>query len=70
MVQQIRGEADAKATEIYARAFTQKPQAAEFYRFLKSMDTYRKIIGGESTIVLSTNSDLFALLKRIETRKP
>jgi modulator of FtsH protease HflC len=69
-VQEIRGESDAKATEIYARAYTQKPQAAEFYRFLKSMDTYRKIIGGESTIILSTNSDLFSLLKRIEPRKP
>lgn len=69
-VQEIRGEADAKATEIYARAYTQKPEATEFYRFTKSMDTYRKIIGGEATIVLSTNSDLFALLKRIEHRKP
>ena len=36
------GESDAKATEIYARAYTQNPQAAEFYGFLKSMETYRK----------------------------
>ena len=35
-VQQIRGEADAKATEIYARAYTQNEQAAEFYAFLKT----------------------------------
>jgi len=35
-VQEIRGEADAKATEIYARAYTQNPQAAEFYAFLKT----------------------------------
>ena len=68
-VQEIRGESDARATEIYARAYTQKPQAAEFYRFMKSMDTYRKIIGSEATIVLSTNSDLFSLLKRIEPGK-
>ncbi|MGZ8215702.1 protease modulator HflC [Methylomagnum sp.] len=67
-VQEIRGEADAKATEIYAKAYTQRPEAAEFYRFLKSMDTYRKVIGGEATIVLSTNSDLFALLKRVEQK--
>lgn len=69
-VQEIRGEADAKATEIYARAFTQRPEASEFYRFQKSMDTYRKIIGEGATVVLSTNSDLFSLLKRIEPRKP
>ena len=67
-MQEIRGESDAKATEIYARAYTQKPEAAEFFRFTKSMETYRKIIGSEATVVLSTNSDLFSLLKRIESR--
>lgn len=63
-VQEIRGEADAKATEIYARAYTQNPQAAEFYGFLKSMETYRKVLTKDSTLVLSTDSDLFNLLKR------
>jgi membrane protease subunit HflC len=63
-VQQIRGEADAKASEIYARAYTQSPQAAEFYAFIKSMETYRKILAKDSTLVLSTESDLFGLLKR------
>jgi membrane protease subunit HflC len=63
-VQEIRGEADAKATEIYAKAYTQNPQAAEFYAFLKSMETYRKVLTKESTLVLSTDSDLFGLLKR------
>jgi membrane protease subunit HflC len=63
-VQEIRGESDAKATEIYARAYTQNPQAAEFYAFLKSMETYRRSLGKDATIVLSTDSDLFSLLKR------
>lgn len=67
-VQEIHGEADAKATEIYARAYTQRPEAAEFYRFLKTMETYRKVIDGDATIVLSTHSDLFALLKRVEQK--
>jgi len=67
-VQEIRGEADAKATEIYARAYTQNPQAAEFYRFLKSMEIYTKIFGKDSTLVLSTDSDLFSLLKRVEAK--
>jgi len=65
-VQEIRGEADAKATEIYAKAYTQRPEAAEFYRFTKSMETYRKVVDRDATLVLSTNSDLFALLKRME----
>src|SRR5438045_4169842 len=63
-VQQIRGESDGKATEIYAQAYTQKPQAAEFYNFLKSMDTYRKVLTKDTTLVFSTDSDLFGLLKR------
>jgi membrane protease subunit HflC len=63
-VQEIRGESDAKATEIYARAYTQNPQAAEFYAFLKSMETYRRALAKDSTLILSTESDLFNLLKR------
>jgi membrane protease subunit HflC len=67
-VQQIRGEADGKATEIYAQAYTQNPQAAEFYNFLKSMETYRKILTRDSTLVFSTDSDLFGLLKRASAK--
>ena len=67
-VQQIRGEADAKATEIYARAYTQNPQAAEFYAFLKTLETYHKIFSKDSTLVLSTESDIFALLKHAATK--
>jgi len=67
-VQQIRGEADGKATEIYAHAYTQNAQAAEFYNFLKSMDTYRKVLTKDSTLVFSTDSDLFGLLKRASAK--
>jgi membrane protease subunit HflC len=63
-VQEIRGESDAKATEIYARAYTQNAQAAEFYGFLKSMETYRRALAKDTTMILSTDSDLFSLLKR------
>jgi membrane protease subunit HflC len=67
-VQEIQGEADAKATEIYAKAYAQTPGASEFYKFVKNMETYRKIINTDATIVLSTNSDLFALLKRVDQK--
>src|SRR6267378_904366 len=67
-VQQIRGEADGNATEIYAHAYTQSAQAAEFYNFLKSMDTYRKVLTKDSTLVFSTDSDLFGLLKRANAK--
>jgi membrane protease subunit HflC len=62
-VQKIRGEADAKATEIFARAYGGSPAAAEFHGFLRTMDTYRKALGHDSTLILSTDSDLFRYLK-------
>jgi modulator of FtsH protease HflC len=67
-VQEIRGEADAKATEIYAKAYTQRSEAAEFYRFMKSMETYRRVIDSDTTLVLSTGSELFTWLKRMEPK--
>ncbi|WP_347987135.1 protease modulator HflC [Methylomonas sp. AM2-LC] len=67
-VQEIQGEADAKATEIYAKAYAQRPEAAEFYKFLKSMETYHKVINTDTTLVLSTNSELFSLLRRVEQK--
>ena len=67
-VQEIQGEADAKATEIYAMAYAQQPEAVEFYKFVKSMETYRKVINSDATIVLSTHSDLFALLKKVDSK--
>jgi membrane protease subunit HflC len=30
------------------------------------METYRKVINSDASIVLSTNSELFGLLKRVE----
>jgi len=63
-VHETRGKADAEATQIYARAYGQNPQAAELYEFLKSLEMYEKVIGGRSTLVLSTDSDLFKFLKR------
>jgi membrane protease subunit HflC len=60
--QEIRGEADALATGIYASAYDQSPQAREFYVFVKTMDTYRKILGPDTALVFSSGSDLFRFL--------
>jgi membrane protease subunit HflC len=63
-VQQLRGEADAEASRVYAAAYGQSPGAAEFYGFLKTMQTWRTVLQG-SSLVLSTDSDLFRLLKQM-----
>jgi len=62
-VEEIRGAADAKATEIYARAYNQSPEAVEFYEFTRTMQAYDSIITDNTTLVLSTDSDLFKFLK-------
>lgn len=62
-VEEIRGVADAKAAEIYARAYNQSPEAVEFYEFTRTMQAYKSIIAENTTLVLSTGSDLFKFLK-------
>ena len=62
-VEEIRGVADAKATEIYAKAYNQSPESVEFYEFTRTMQSYKSIIANNTTIVLSTDSDMFKFLK-------
>jgi membrane protease subunit HflC len=61
-VEEIRGVADAKATEIYASAYNRSPEAVEFYEFTRTMQSYRSIIEQNTTLILSTDSDLFKFL--------
>ncbi len=62
-VEDIRGQADARATEIYASAYNQSPTAVAFYEFTRTMQTYKDILTSDSTLVLSTDSELFKFLK-------
>jgi membrane protease subunit HflC len=64
-VEEIRGVADAKATEIYASAYNQSRQAVAFYEFTRTMQSYKTVIAKNTTLVVSTNSDLFKFLKGI-----
>ncbi len=69
-VEEIRGVADAKATEIYASAYNQSPQAVEFYEFTRTVQSYKSIISANTTLVLSTDSDLFKFLKGMAPNGP
>ena len=62
-VEEIRGAADAIAADIYAGAYNQNPDAVAFYEFTRTMQTYKAIISDNTTVVLSTDSDLFKFLK-------
>ena len=54
--QATRGQGDAEGIKIYADAYGKGP---EFYSFLRSLDAYEKSVDKQSTVVLSTGSDLF-----------
>ena len=54
--QQIRGEGDAKALDIYASSYSKDP---EFYEFTRTLETYEKVIDKKTTLVLPGDSKLF-----------
>ncbi|MEO9899196.1 protease modulator HflC [Nisaea sp.] len=60
----LRGQGDGEAIRIYADAFGQDP---EFFAFYRSMQAYRKAMtSGDTTMVLSPDSDFFKYFKNIE----
>jgi membrane protease subunit HflC len=61
--QVIRGKADAEATAIYSAAYNRNPQTRELYSFVKSMETLEKSLDTQTTIILSTDGELFQYLK-------
>jgi modulator of FtsH protease HflC len=58
--QEIKGKADATATRIYAQAYGLDP---EFYSFVKTLDVYKNALSKNSTLILSTDSDIFKYMK-------
>jgi membrane protease subunit HflC len=58
--QEKKGEADARATAIYAQAYGRDP---EFYQFLKSLETLGSGLDDKTWLILSTDSELLKYLK-------
>jgi len=58
--QELRGKADAEATAIYADAYGRD---AEFYAFVKSLETYERIVDAKTFLVVGTDSDLLKYLR-------
>jgi membrane protease subunit HflC len=61
----IRGKADAKATEIYASAYNKSGAARELYAFLRAMESLEKSFDDKTSLILTTDSELYKYLKRI-----
>ncbi|MEC8984594.1 MAG: protease modulator HflC [Candidatus Neomarinimicrobiota bacterium] len=59
--EEVKGEGEAKAVDIYARAFSKDP---DFYEFYRTLEAYKKILDKKTTLVLPTNSKLFDILNQ------
>ena len=55
----LRGEGDAEAAGIYARAYAKDPG---FYGFVRSLEAYRKTLGEGTTLVVPPNHEFFKYL--------
>jgi len=59
--QELRGDGDSQAFNIYAKAYKQGPK---FFAFLRSMEAYKKIFKKGTTMVLSPDSEFLQYLKK------
>jgi membrane protease subunit HflC len=62
----IKGDADATAAAIYADAYNRSSQSRGLYSFLKSMETFEKTFDGKTSIFISTDSELYKYLKKMD----
>jgi membrane protease subunit HflC len=63
--ERIRGRADSTATAIYAKAYNRTAASRDLYGFLKSLEVLESSIDDQSSIILSTESDLYRYLKKM-----
>ncbi len=61
--QEIKGKADAESTRLYAEAFGLDP---DFYSFTKTLEVYNNALSENSSIILSTDSEIFKYMKGYE----
>ena len=63
--QRLKGEGDAKASAIYARAYEQNP---EFYAFYRSLEAYKQSFKNKSDVLVIDPSSYF--FKYLKNSKP
>lgn len=63
--QEIKGRADAQAANIYANAYDQTSSSRELYSFIRSMEAYQNVFDNQTSIILSTDSDFYKYLNKV-----
>lgn len=62
--ERVRGQGEADASRIYAEAIEKDPG---FYKYLRTLEVYTKILDGKTTLILPGDSELLRLLTRGES---
>ena len=57
--EKIRGQGDAESTRIYGQAYAKNPQ---FYKLLRTLEAYKKVLDDKTTAILSSDSELLKIL--------
>ena len=63
LAEEIRGRADAEAAAIYTSAYDQGADSRRFYELLKSLETLESTVGPETSLILSTDGELYRYVK-------
>jgi membrane protease subunit HflC len=61
--EKIRGQGDAESTRVYGQAYSKNPR---FYKLLRTLEAYKKVLDDKTTAVLSSDSELLKVLTRGE----
>jgi membrane protease subunit HflC len=61
--ERIKGEGDAESARVYGAAYSKNPR---FYKLLRTLESYKKILDDKTTAILSSDSELLRVLMRGE----
>jgi membrane protease subunit HflC len=61
--EKTKGEGDAESTRVYSQAYSRNPR---FYKLLRTLEAYKKILDDKTTLILSSDSELLKVLMRGE----
>ena len=61
--EKVKGEGDAESTKIYSEAYSRNPR---FYKLLRTLESYKKILDDKTTAIISSDSELMRVLMRGE----
>jgi modulator of FtsH protease HflC len=65
LAEEIKGRADAEATDIYASAYNKNRTSVDLYKFLRTMESFEKSMDENTSLVISSDSEFFRYLKRL-----